>query len=210
MHYWEAFALSALPTPEPRSQAEHETYHHRVLAQTANPGRPGRLGRRTTRRVSSCCVPQDKYWGAPMGVDRHGRISIARQAHKVGVTFAGELVEAVVSGGLVEICYRQVLSPTHVQRGQAASSSARVRIPATGPSTVRMTDTNGNVYFAGARHRTGREQAFHPITVTMVGGSVQLCVDGKVIRVHAACGDPVKEHGTFATPNGHPHRTKAV
>ena len=58
--------------------------------------------------------------GVTRWVDGNGRISVARYAYKVGRTFAGEMVEVVVSGGLVEIFHRQVLIATHVQRGQAA------------------------------------------------------------------------------------------
>lgn len=156
--------------------------------------------------------------GWPRWVDQTGRIRIARHAYKVGLTFAGELVEAVVAGGLVEIFHRQVLVATHVQRGQAtlerprrqAPGPVRARRPASGPSVTRMADVNGSIYFAGAMYRAGRTWARQPITVTLVSGSVQLSVDAKIVRVHAARHDPAKEHGAFATPNGRPRRPKAV
>ena len=153
--------------------------------------------------------------GVTRWVDRAGRINVAKHPYKVGLTFAGELVEVVVSGGLVEVFHRGVLVATHVQRGQAtlrrqAPGPARARRPASGPSVVRMADANGSVYFAGAQYRAGRMWARQPITVTLLAGSVQLSVDGKVIRVHAARHDPAKEHGAFATPNGRPRRPKAV
>lgn len=56
--------------------------------------------------------------GVTRWVDRDGRIRIATHAYQVGRTFAGELVEVVVSGGLVEIFHRQALI-ANVQRGQA-------------------------------------------------------------------------------------------
>ena len=150
--------------------------------------------------------------GVTRWVDRNGRISIARHAYKVGVTFAGEMVEVVVSSGLVEIFHRQVLIATHVQRGQAAlerpvrprPSPPRARRPASGPSVTRVADGNGSISFAGAMYRAGRMWARRSVTVTLVAGSVQLSVDGKVVRVHAARHDPAKEHGAFATPNGRP------
>ena len=156
--------------------------------------------------------------GVARWVDRNGRISIARHAYKVGATFAGELVEVVVSGGLVEIFHRQVLIATHVQRGQATlqrsarprTTTPRARRPAAGPSVTRVADANGSISFAGTMYRAGRMWARRPITVTLVGGSVQLAVDGKVVRIHAARHDRAKEHGAFATPNGRPRQPKTA
>ena len=156
--------------------------------------------------------------GVARWVDRNGRISIARHAYKVGATFAGELVEVVVSGGLVEIFHRQVLIATHVQRGQATlqrparppTTTPRARRPAAGPSVTRVADANGSISFAGTMYRAGRMWARRPITVTLVAGSVQLAVDDKVVRIHAARHDRAKEHGAFATPNGRPRQPKTA
>ena len=73
---------------------------------------------------------------------------------------------------------------------------------------TRMADANGSIYFAGTMYRAGRMWACQPITVTLVAGSVQLSVDGKVVRVHAARHDPAKEHGAFATPTADPTNPK--
>jgi hypothetical protein len=156
--------------------------------------------------------------GVTRWVDHHGRISIAKHFYKVGATFAGELVEVVVAGGLVDIFHRQMLIATHVRRGQATldrpmranAGRPRARRPAAGPSVVRRADANGSIYFAGVQYRAGRMWARQPITVTLVGGSVQLSVDDKVIRVHAARHDPAKEHGAFATPKGRPRQPKTA
>jgi transposase InsO family protein len=156
--------------------------------------------------------------GVTRWVDRNGRIGIAKHHYKVGATFAGELVEVVVAGGLVEIFHRQMLIATHVQRGQAAldrpvrqsPGRALARRPAAGPSVIRKADANGSIYFAGVQYRAGRMWARQSITVTLVGGSVQLSVDDKVIRVHAARHDPAKEHGAFATPKGRPRKPKTA
>jgi hypothetical protein len=123
-----------------------------------------------------------------------------------------------VSGGLVEILHKGILVATHVQRFPAGPQNARSRIepvprarrPAAGPSVIRMADANGSISFAGAMYRAGRAWRRHPITVTLVGGSLQLSVDGKVIRVHPARHDRSKEYGAFATPNGRPRRPKTA
>jgi hypothetical protein len=46
--------------------------------------------------------------------------------------------------------------------------------------------------------------------VAVVGGSVQISLDGRVVRVHPVRHDPAKEHGAFASPNGRPRKPKSV
>ena len=41
-----------------------------------------------------------------------------------------------------------------------------------------------------------------------MAGSVQLSVDDKVVRVHAARHGPAKEHGAFAMPKGKPRKAE--
>jgi hypothetical protein len=150
--------------------------------------------------------------GVTRWADQRGHISLAGFRYRVGATFAGELVEAVVTGGLVQIFHQQVLVATHVRRRPARDGrparpttlTPRARRPAAGPSVLRMADANGSVSFAGAMYRAGRMWARRQVTVTLVAGSVQLSVDGKLVRVHPARHDPAKEHGAFATPNGRP------
>jgi transposase InsO family protein len=152
--------------------------------------------------------------GVTRWVDQRGQISLARYRYRVGVSFAGELVEAVVTGGLVDIFHHGLLVATHVQRLPAqrrrtvtsVPAAPRARRPAAGPSVMRMADANGSISFAGAMYRAGRSWRRRQITVTLVGGSVQLAVDGKLIRVHPARHDRAKEHGAFATPNGRPRQ----
>ena len=57
-------------------------------------------------------------------------------------------------------------------------------------------------------YRAGRAYARRPVHVALVAGSVQLSVDDKVVRVHAARHDPAKEHGAFAMPKGKPRKLK--
>ena len=41
-----------------------------------------------------------------------------------------------------------------------------------------------------------------------MAGSVQLSVDDKVVRVHAARHDPAKDRGAFAMPKGEPRKAE--
>lgn len=163
-------------------------------------------------------APVARPAGVTRWADQRGHISLAGFRYRVGPSFAGELVEAVVTGGLVQIFHQQVLVATHVQRRPAQndrpkrqpSMAPRARRPAAGPSVLRMADGNGSISFAGAMYRAGRMWARHQVTVTLVAGSVQLSIDGKLVRVHPARHDPAKEHGAFATPNGRPRNRRGV
>ena len=47
-------------------------------------------------------------------------------------------------------------------------------------------------------------------TVTIVGDTVQLAVDGQLVRTHPIRHDRSKEHGAFANPAGKPDRINAA
>jgi transposase InsO family protein len=154
--------------------------------------------------------------GVSRWVDQAGQVSLAGFRYPVGRVFAGEPVEVVVTGGLVEIVHAGVLVATQVQHRRSDPhglerqpvTQRRARRPSVGPSVVRVADANGAVSFAGATYRAGRAWARRSIEVSLVAGSVQLAADGQLIRVHAARHDRAKEHGAFATPNGRPRKPK--
>jgi hypothetical protein len=159
--------------------------------------------------------------GRPAGVTRWvdpvGKIGLAGFAYHVGRVFAGELVEAVCQQGLVEISHAGVLVATHTQRRRpdhqpSTRPEAAVRRPraaTVGQPVTRVVDSGGNVSFAGTAYRAGRGYARRSVQVALVAGSVQLSIDGRVIRVHPARHDPAKEHGAFATPQGRPRHHPA-
>jgi hypothetical protein len=139
-------------------------------------------------------------------------------SYAVGATFAGEPVEVVVTGGLVEVLHAGVLVATHAQRlkpDQADRIPRAARVPVqrrardatTGLTVTRLADGSGTVSFAGAAYGCGRAWARQSIDVTIVAGSVQLSQGGKVIRVHPIRHDRSRELGAFANPKGRPRRT---
>ncbi len=155
--------------------------------------------------------------GVSRWVDQRGSISLAGFSYRVGPTFAGEPVEVVCQRGLVEILHRGVLVATHVQRQRPQDKRpsprprvARARSATTGPTVTRIADASGTVSFAGSSYRAGRAWARRSVDVAIVGGSVQLSVDGKLVRVHPIRHDRSKEHGAFATPNGRPRRANSA
>ena len=158
--------------------------------------------------------------GVSRWVDQRGLISLAGSIYRAGPTYAGEHVEVVVTGGLVEILHAGVLIATHVQRVKhdqrdrvepsRAQVQRRVREPTEGLTVTRKADGGGTVCFAGTPYRAGRAWARASIDVTIVAGSVQLSVDDQVIRVHPIRHDRTRELGAFANPKGRPRRSNAA
>jgi transposase InsO family protein len=158
----------------------------------------------------------------PAGVSRwvnaHGKISLAGFTYYAGATYAGEPVEVVVAGGLVDILHAGVVVATCAQRfraGQAdrkprARVARRARDATKGLTVTRLADGAGTVCFAGTSYAAGRRWARQPIDVTIVAGSVQLSRDGKVIRVHPIRHDRSRELGAFANPKGRPRRKNSA
>ena len=157
--------------------------------------------------------------GAGLGVGRWvdptGKVSIGGFKYHVGRWISGELVEVLCCEGLVEITHKGVLVASHVQRFRpgrpdkdkataATPPSRKPRLATAGRTVTRIADGSGYVSFAGTMYRVGRAHRNRRVQVTMVGKSVQLAIDGKVVRVHPATHDPAKEFGAFARPNGRP------
>ena len=187
----ERFALAA-----PRSPAEADL----ELVETEESGGPPR-------------PPGVNRW-----VDQRGSIGLNSFRYRVGPTFAGEPVEVVVQGGLVEILHQGVLVATHAERrrnGKApvstkAPRAGRARPASSGLSVIRAVDTGGSISFAGASYRVGRSWGGRSVEVAIVAGSVQISENGEVVRVHQIKHDRSKEHGAFATPKGRPRIKKSA
>jgi Integrase core domain len=158
----------------------------------------------------------------PAGVSRWvnaaGKISLAGFSYSVGATYAGEPVEVVVAGGLVDILHAGVVVATHAQRlrqdqadrAPRARVTRRARDATAGLTVTRLANGIGTITFAGTSYTAGRRWAHTPLDVTIVAGSVQLSKDGKVIRIHPIRHDRAKELGAFANPKGRPRRKNSA
>jgi transposase InsO family protein len=158
----------------------------------------------------------------PAGVSRWvnagGKISLAGFSYAVGATYAGEPVEVVVAGGLVDILHAGVVVATHAQRLREDQAHRKPRAPVArrardataGLTVTRLADGAGVVSFAGTPYTCGRRWARQPIDVSIVAGSVQLARDGKVIRIHPIRHDRSRELGAFANPKGRPRRKNSA
>jgi Mu transposase, C-terminal domain len=124
-------------------------------------------------------------------VNAAGKTSLAGFSYAVGATYAGEPVEVVVAGGLVDILHAGVVVATHAQRLQhdQADRAPRARVPrrardaTIGLTVTRLANNTGMITFADKTYAAGRRWAHASIDVTIVAGSVQLSKDGKVIRI---------------------------
>jgi len=151
-------------------------------------------------------------------VGSNGAISLAGFSYRAGRWLAGEVVEVISRDGLVEISHRGALIVTHARRhspGKEPDVARTPRVRAQRPATVgnpvlRVADCAGCVSFAGTNYSAGRAYARRQVEVAIVGRSVQLALDGKVIRIHPIRHDRAKEHGAFATPKGRPRKQRTV
>jgi transposase InsO family protein len=152
--------------------------------------------------------------GVSRWVNAHGKISLAGFTYHAGAAYAGEPVEVVASGGLVDILHAGVVVATRAQRMRQDQADRAPRAPVTrrardataGLTVTRLANRAGTVSFAGTDYQAGRRWARQAIEVSIVAGSVQLSKDGKIIRVHPIRHDRARELGAFANPKGRPRR----
>ena len=152
-------------------------------------------------------------------VSAKGTIGFATVAYKAGAWLAGQTVEVVCEGGLVQIHHRGVLVATHARRHPIDKQTAGVergrkprpsRPSASSPSVTRKVDSSGNVCFAGANYRVGTAYRRRQVQVAVVGDTVEISIGEQLIRSHRVKHDRTREHGALANPGGRPHRTNAA
>jgi hypothetical protein len=152
-------------------------------------------------------------------VSAKGTISFAAAQYKIGAWLAGQEVEVVCDGGLVQLHHRGVLVATHARRHpldkqQAGLRRGRRLPPApkavTAASVTRKVDSSGNVCFAGTNYRVGSKYRRRQVQVAVVGDTVEISVGAELIRSHPVRHDRTREHGALANPGGRPHRINAA
>ncbi|HQZ11206.1 MAG: IS481 family transposase [Ilumatobacteraceae bacterium] len=150
-----------------------------------------------------------------------GTISFASAHYKVGVWLAGQNVEVVCEGGLVQIHHRGVLIATHARRHDPAKQSAgmtrsvrgkepQARPTASVVTVTRKVDSSGNVSFAGACYRAGNKFRHRQVQVAVVGEHLEISIGEQLIRRHKIKHDRTREHGALANPGGRPRRINAA
>jgi transposase InsO family protein len=149
-----------------------------------------------------------------------GRISLATHHYHVGRWLQGETVDVSIrEDGLVEISHRGVLVASHVRRHPPEAEPAMwrpqprarpARPETVGRPVIRKVDSSGNISFAGASYRVGNRYRLQQVEVRVVGDTVEISADERMVRTHPAKHDPNKAHGAFANPAGRPHRINAA
>jgi transposase InsO family protein len=150
-------------------------------------------------------------------VDVSGRISLGGFRYHAGRWLALEAVEVVSRDGLIELFHDGVLIATHVRRHLPEREPAvlrrqgrRPRLPSRSSPVTRKVDSSGSVSFAGASYRAGNSYRRRQVEVSVVGDTVQIAFEGRLVRTHAIRHDRTKEHGAFANPGGRPRRINAA
>jgi hypothetical protein len=135
---------------------------------------------------------------------------------------AGETVQVVCDGGLVQLHHRGVVIATHARRHDLAKQTAglqrRARGTITTPlrptasavSVTRKVDSSGNVSSAGSHYRAGNAYRRRQVQVAVVGDHVELSIGEELIRRHPIRHDRTREHGALANPGGRPRRINAA
>jgi transposase InsO family protein len=166
--------------------------------------------------------PEPPDLGTPVTTRRvsgKGTISFAAAQYKAGAWLAGQEVEVVCEGGLVQLHHRGVLVANHARRHPLAKQAAGMQRgrrwpPApksvTAASVTRKVDTSGNVCFAGTNYRVGSKYRRRQVQVAVVGDTVEISVGEELIRSHQARHDRTRQHGALANPGGRPHRINAA
>jgi transposase InsO family protein len=150
----------------------------------------------------------------------NGTISFATaRYHAGGRWLAGQTVEVVCQGGLVQIFHRGVLVATHARRhpiekqtaGLARGRTLRPSRPtATAASVTRKVDNSGGVCFAGTHYRVGNKYRRRQVQVAVVGDTIEISIGTELIKSHKIRHDRTREHGALANPGGRPHRINAA
>jgi hypothetical protein len=81
--------------------------------------------------------------------------------------------------------------------------------PTKGTEVLRIVDKHGAVSFAGTGYRVGNRHRGETVGVRVVGDTVQITLDGALLRTHRARHDKTKEFGALAQPRGKPRKAGA-
>jgi transposase InsO family protein len=144
-------------------------------------------------------------------VDEKGRVTVLTFRYHVGRVYSGERVQVSSDDGLLYVHHREVLIATHARRhlvddDVAFLAQPRAKAPTKGDEVLRTVDCSGAVSFAAVGYRVGNAYRGRQVGVRIVGDTVQITIDGVLIRTHRSRHDKSKEFGALAQPNGKPRR----
>jgi transposase InsO family protein len=143
-------------------------------------------------------------------VDSGGRIRVLGFRYHVGKEFSGCAVQVENSGGLLNVTHNGVLVATHAKRHlddddvnfEGRRRAVQPAPPTMGVEVLRSVDSSGSVSFAGIGYRAGNKYRGQEAGVRVVGDTVQITIQGRLVRTHRARHDKAKEFGAMAQPTG--------
>jgi hypothetical protein len=150
-------------------------------------------------------------------VDRAGRISILKHRYHVGRHLTGEAVTIASSDGLLHVSHNGVVVATHARRhliddddrmDRSPQHARRPGRPTKGGEVLRIVDPHGSISFAGTAYRVGNRYRRQTVGIRLVGDTLQITLDGALLRTHRARHDRSKEFGALAQPNGKPRKAR--
>jgi transposase InsO family protein len=147
-------------------------------------------------------------------VDSGGRIYVLKHRYHVGRYLAGEQVHVESADGLLYVRHNGAVVATHARRHLAEedevigrrSKATTPSTPTVGGEVARLVNSSGAVSFAGTDYRVGNAYRGVTVGVRVVGDTVQIAIDGALLRTHQARHDRSKEFGALAQPNGKARR----
>ena len=148
-------------------------------------------------------------------VDSGGRVRVLAFRYHVGRHLKGQQVEVTNEDGLLYFSFEGVLVATHARRHlpeddvkfEGRPRAIRPSRPTNGNEVIRVVDNSGSVSFAGIGYRAGNAYVGRQAGVRVVNDTVQVTIDGKLVRTHRARHDRAKEYGAFAQPYGKSKRS---
>ena len=151
-------------------------------------------------------------------VDRAGRISILKHRYHVGRHLAGEAVTIESADGLLHVTHNGAVVATHARRhlvdeddkmDRRPKHVRRPAQPTKGAEVLRIVDKHGSISFAGTGYRVGNHYRGQTVGIRLVGDTVQISLDGTLLRTHRARHDKTKEFGALAQPKGKPRKVRS-
>jgi len=153
-------------------------------------------------------------------------LALLKKAHGIELKSASSTLEEIVARQFVDRLAKQrnitlpkgdifseqaaqaVKTAAKSKKGGAAPEPAKPAAPTKGGEVLRGVDPGGSVNFAGTAYRVGNRFIGQTAGVRIVGDTVQITVDGALMRTHRARHDKSKEFGALAQPNGKPRRNR--
>ena len=137
-------------------------------------------------------------------------ISVLTFRYHVGRHLSGCAVEVENADGLLSVTHNGVLVATHAKRHlddddakfEGRPRATRPAPPTMGVEVLRRVDKSGAVSFAGIGYRAGNRFIGQEAGVRVVGDTVQITIQGQLVRTHRARHDKAKEFGAMAQPTG--------